>query len=152
MPRTRRTKRKVNKMANKEQAPIPAEEVIESDSQDELPTPDAHQGSHVQEAPPEPFRFYFIAAVKVLWVREGKGKERTLNVMINLSVPYITQNTLNDINRAACGRVMSENKVPGEDVREAIVLGVSLLGQMTDTVFREEIIPNVQTDEFKPLG
>ena len=152
MPRTRRTKRKVNKMANKEQAPIPAEEIIESDSQDELPTPDAHQGSHVQEEAPEPYRFYFIAAVKVLWVREGKGKERTVNVMINLSVPYITQNTLNDINRAACGRVMSENKVPGEDVREAIVLGVSMLGQMTDTVFREEIIPNVQTDEFKPLG
>lgn len=152
MPRTRRTKKKVNKMSNKEQAPIPAEEIIESDSQDELPTPDAHQGSHVQEDAPEPYRFYFIAAVKVLWVREGKGKERTVNVMINLSVPYITQNTLNDINRAACGRVMSENKVPGEDVREAIVLGVSMLGQMTDTVFREEIIPNVQTDEFKPVG
>lgn len=122
-----------------------AVEITEDDSRDEFPEP--QEDGDAQTGDMEPFRFFFIAAVKVLWVRDKKPKERTVNVMLNLVVPYITQNTLNDINRAACGRVMAENKVPGEDIREAIVMNVSILGQMTERTFREEVAHSAQTDE-----
>lgn len=121
-------------------------EILEADSAQDI--------DQEKEAPaPEPEQaemphFYFIAAVKVVYIREGKLKERTVNVLMDLIVPYINQNTMNDINRAACGRVMGENKVNGEDIREAVIMSISLLGQMTPTEFRQTPIESLVTDDI----
>lgn len=124
-------------------------DIFEADSRDDVPEPQQESDIPDEGQPQEPYRFFFLAAVRVLWVRDGKGKERTVNVLLNLAVPYISQNTMNDINRAACGRVMKENNVKGEDVREAIIMGLSILGQMTETMFNEQIMPTeIVNDAF----
>ena len=96
-----------------------------------------------EEVTPERPHLYIIAAVKVIYVRNGAVKERTVNVLLDLLVPYITQQTLNDMNKAAAGRVMEEGNVKAEDIRGAVVMNISSLGEMTPEQFRNPTQNNI---------
>ena len=100
------------------------------------------------EAPPEDQHVYYIATVKVVFMRKDKPRERTVNVLLDLVVPYISQATLNDVNRAAVGRVMSENEVPGDQIREVVIMNISLLGLMTPSTFKNDPHQTVYMNEF----
>ena len=104
--------------------------------------------SDSSEAPPEDQHVYYIATVKVVFMRKDKPRERTVNVLLDLVVPYISQATLNDVNRAAVGRVMSENEVPGDQIREVVIMNISLLGLMTPSTFKNDPHQTVSMNEF----
>ena len=92
----------------------------------------------VEEIPePESLHYYFIATVKIIFIREGRPRERTVNVLMDLLVPFITQNTLNDMNRIAAGKVVREGNVDENDIKEAITMSISPLGHMPPSTFRD---------------
>lgn len=96
-----------------------------------------------EEVIPERPHLYIIAAVKVIYVRDGAVKERTVNVLLDLLVPFITRQTLNDVNKAAAGRVMEEGNVKDEDIRGAVIMNISSLGEMTPEQFRNPTQNNI---------
>lgn len=120
---------------------------IENDSMEDHIEGSAETITEPEEQEQEPLHFYMIAAVKVLFVRGGANKERTVNVLMDLMVPYVSQQTLNDINKAAAGRVMKENNVKAEDIRGAIIMNISPLGEMTPSTFRSTTQNNISVDE-----
>lgn len=83
-------------------------------------------------------QFYFSATVKVLFVRDDRGRERTVNVNAALPAPYITRSIMNDISRAACRRVIEENKIEQDDLRETVIMNISLLGHMLPSMFHDD--------------
>lgn len=99
------------------------------------------------EVNPDPAHLYFIAAVKIVYTRNGANKERTVNVLLDLLVPYITQQTLHDLNKAAAGRVMEEGNIKAEDILGAVVMNISPLGEMTPTQFRNPTQNNIAVDK-----
>lgn len=101
------------------------------------------------EVIPEQPHLYIIAAVKVIYVRNGAVKERTVNVLLDLLVPYITQQTLNDMNKAAAGRVMEEGNVKAEDIRGAVIMNISSLGEMTPEQFRNPTQNNIAINKVE---
>lgn len=96
-----------------------------------------------EEETPEQPHLFIIATVKVIYVRNGAVKERTVNVLLDLLVPYITQQTLNDMNKAAAGRVMEEGNIKAEDIRGAVIMNISSLGEMTPEQFRSPTQNNI---------
>lgn len=95
------------------------------------------------EVIPEQPHLYIIAAVKVIYIRNGSVKERTVNVLLDLLVPFITRQTLNDVNKAAAGRVMEEGNIKDEDIRGVVILNISSLGEMTPEQFRSPTQNNI---------
>lgn len=89
------------------------------------------------EQPEDDPMFYFSAVVKVLYVRDGAPKERTVNVLVSLANPYITQKVNANISRAALNQVMQANNVTVDDLRETLLLNISLLGHMPPSIFND---------------
>ena len=85
----------------------------------------------------EPIRYFFMAAVKVVFVREDKAREKTVNVLMDLGEPNIVRKTINDINRSAMKRVISETGITAEDIRDSIILNVWPMAACTATYFHE---------------
>lgn len=79
--------------------------------------------------------YYYLAAVKILYVRDERVKERTVNVVINLNAPAITQTVITNINNSAAQRVARENEVDENDIHDAIIMSVSFIGAMPPTMF-----------------
>lgn len=90
----------------------------------------------IESAPEQPM-YYFSAAIKVLFVREEKARERIVNVNAVLPNPFITQSVMHNIGAAACNRVMKENNVPMDDLRGTITMNISLLGHMLPSIFND---------------
>lgn len=125
-------------------------EIIDAETMEDQPDViQTEQSEPVTEAEAEQGRFYYLAAVKIVYLRDAKPKEKTVNVLLDLAYPHINQKTLNDINRAACGRIMKEANVEGENIREAIVMNISFLGHMTPEIFRDQNTLSTSLDDVK---
>lgn len=92
--------------------------------------------------------FYFIAAVRVAYVREDRLKERSVNILLDLMVPYVSQQTLADINRASANRIIEEMGIQINDIQDIVIQGISSLGAMTPEEFRG---PTENVTESIPL-
>lgn len=125
----------------------PEDTPMEMDSQDDMGQQDQEILEPVMETPPH---FFFIAAVRVAYQRDGKLKERSVNILLDLIVPHITQQTLTDINRAAANRIVEDMKVEFDSIQDIVIQGISSLGMMTPDEFRaptENITEREETSE-----
>lgn len=85
----------------------------------------------------EPNKFFFMGAVKVIYLREDKVKEKTVNVLIELADSNIIKSTLNDLNQAAANRVINEGQLPSDAVKDIVTLGIWPLACCTRQHFHE---------------
>lgn len=113
-------------------------EVLDTDSNEEISLPQVVEEPE-QEIPAEPVKFFFMAAVRVIYIREEKVKEKSVNILLELSDPNIVKATLNDLNQAAANRVVNEGQLPPDSVREIIVMGIWPLASCTRTHFHTSV-------------
>lgn len=90
---------------------------------------------------PEPVdvRFYYIACLTALYVRDGKLKQRLLNIRLDLNAPQVNLQALNQCNMAAIGRVMQELNLKQEDIKDIVLNSISFLGAMTPETFEAQV-------------
>mgnify|MGYP000253437875 CR=1 FL=1 len=107
-----------------------------------------------QDAPEVEVRFqphfYFLAAVRVAYLREERLKERSVNILLDLQVPYVSQQTLADINRAAATRIIDEMAIQLNDIQDIVIQSVSSLGAMTPEEFRGTADNTVSKVDLEP--
>ena len=92
------------------------------------PTPPNEEGQ---------LKIFFTIAGLITYERDEKIKQRHLNVLLEQDSPNMTQATLKNVYKAALDRVQKENQVSPDMVKDFVILGVSLLGQMTREEFHD---------------
>jgi hypothetical protein len=85
--------------------------------------------------PEQQQKIFFTVACLITYLREEAPKQRHLNILLELEDPNITSKVMQNVHRAALERLKKENDVPPEQVRDFVILGISLLGQMTPEEF-----------------
>lgn len=101
----------------------------------------------VVEPEKEEERHYFLAAIKVGYLRKDKPKEKTVNVMLDTPYPFVTQSALQDFTRGACQQVIENINAKPEDLREAVILSISHLGRMLPSIFKTTIKSDISNEQ-----
>ena len=78
---------------------------------------------------------FFLAAVKVIYTKDEVFKERTLNVLLELETPEITQQVLRETHNAALSRLETETGIPKTDVKDTVFENFPYLGHMKPEAF-----------------
>lgn len=81
---------------------------------------------------------YFMAAVRVIYMRDEALKERDLNVLLEMPSMDILKKDLATIQQAAMERLKMENDVTPDMVKDAVILNVMPLAHATPAVFHGE--------------
>ena len=79
--------------------------------------------------------FYHCVTVLAMYHKEEKDRQRHLNVMVQTPAKKITQQTLQQVNRATMERVEKENGVTPDMMRDIVIMNISCLGGMTHQEF-----------------
>lgn len=107
----------------------------EVDSTEEIAVTNKADEVEQAEVVEAPLWFFFLATVKIVYTRDERLKERTLNNLVKLSKPVVTQKTIKQINLAAARQVATLLELQDDAIKEAIVLNISFLGQMTEAEY-----------------
>ena len=81
---------------------------------------------------------YFIAKITVAYKRDNQMRSRSVNVVVRSDTGQINRHLLNSIQNNAMARVVTENKVREEHLRDVLVDNISILGQFTEAEFMAE--------------
>lgn len=84
----------------------------------------------VEESPDQTW-FYYIANIKIYYLRDKRLKERNVNILITLAHPRVNYQAIRSAQQSAMGRIRQENKVEVKDMKDAVIESVSFLGEMT---------------------
>lgn len=110
------------------------QEILDLDSYEEVPTVE-EQNQEEDKQVQEPQKFFYLAAVTLLYERQRTLKSRQVNVLIEIDAPCITQAVLNQIQIAAISRIKNELSVNQKDIKDIIVTNISPLGVTTHSSF-----------------
>ena len=120
-------------MSDKEEA-----EIIEMNSNDDIPEPEVEtQEPEASEQVAQRF-VYFISKITVAYKRDNQMRSRSVNVVVRSDTGQINRHLLNSIQNNAMARVVTENKVREENLRDVLVDNISILGQFTEDEFMAE--------------
>lgn len=78
---------------------------------------------------------HFLAAAVAFYEREGSMRERHLNVLLETNNAEINKSDLGEITTGAMQRVITENGVAPTDIKDVVILNISMLGIMPSAVF-----------------
>ena len=126
-------------------------EIIEENTNSDIPD--------VEEVVPDqdpdvvqqvPVYLYYLTKITVAYKRDNAMRSRSVNVLVRSDTLGINRSLLNNIQNNAVGRVLSENKVKANDIRDVIVDAIMVLGQFTEEEFLAENskITNMGPDEI----
>lgn len=112
-------------------------EIIEADSQMDIPEPEvpAADPDAVQQVP---MFLYYLTKITVSYKRDNAMRSRSVNVLVRSDTLGINRSLLNNIQNNAVGRVLTENKVKPDMIRDVIVDAIMVLGQFTEEEFLAE--------------
>lgn len=100
--------------------------------------------SRVNSVSADPLVCFFIVTVLVVYERDEQPKQRTMNVMMEAQNPNLDKSALAQIQQAAMSRIHAENNVTPDQVKDVVIMNISLLGQMTQEQFHGTT-PNAKT-------
>lgn len=112
-------------------------EIIEADSQMDIPEPEAPE-QDPNAAPQVPMFLYYLTKITVSYKRDNAMRSRSVNVLVRSDTLGINRSLLNNIQNNAVGRVLTENKVKPDMIRDVIVDAIMVLGQFTEEEFLAE--------------
>jgi hypothetical protein len=73
---------------------------------------------------------YYVVAALLTFIREGKPRQRHMNVVLELHRKAITASVLDNARSAFLQRLADETQVSGTDVNDITFLSFSYLGTM----------------------
>lgn len=83
----------------------------------------------------KPQSCFFIVAALAIYEKDGAPKQRTLNVLAETQHINITKKGLADIQQTVMQRLSAENAVQPDQIKDIVIMGISLLGVMSSEVF-----------------
>ena len=84
-------------------------------------------------------KFFHIATMLSIYERDGKLAQRHVNLLMETDDGNVTKEHLQNLNASAIQRLRAENDVQHEQVKDLIVLSITLLGWMTQEEFYGKI-------------
>lgn len=81
---------------------------------------------------------FFMVAVMAIYQRDEDIRQRHMNVLLEAATPNLTKAHLSQVQKSAMARLHAENNVPPGDVKDVVILSISVLGQMTQEQFEAE--------------
>lgn len=83
-------------------------------------------------------RVFHICSMLTFFEQDGQLRQRHINVLLETSDGNITKQHLNQINSSGVARLAAENDIPEQNIKDLVILNISVLGQMTPEVFSGE--------------
>ncbi len=83
----------------------------------------------------EPASFFFMNTVLVVYEKDETPRQRTMNILLEVSEPSITKSGLGEIQKNAMQRIHEENGVDSDMLRDVVITNTCLLGHMTQEEF-----------------
>ena len=93
---------------------------------------------HVDQAKPteaDSLKFFFMCAALAVFERDDEYHERHINILAELDTPNISKHGLETMHRAVISRMHNENDIPATDIKDVVMLSITLLSHMTSTEF-----------------
>ena len=115
---------------------IPDAEIIEETTHSDIP--DIAEDVPSEDVQQVAVYLYYLAKITVSYKRNDAMRSRSVNVLVRSDTLGVNRALLNNIQNNAVGRVMMENKVKQDMIRDVIVDALMVLGQFTEEEFLAE--------------
>ena len=90
---------------------------------------------------------HFLVTALAIYEREGVQKQRHLNIHASNEHAFLNRASLSAINIAVVDRLVRENAIDPNQIKDVVLLNISYLGSMTDEEFAAEPIgPDVSEE------
>jgi len=104
-------------------------------------TPMNIPGKKPEQKPQSQRQNHFMATVQAIYVKEEQSRQRMLNIHMATPRNRIVKADLASIQQAAIQRLVQENQIEIQDVKDIIFLAMVPLGAMTEEEFHGASAP-----------
>lgn len=84
-----------------------------------------------------PIKYFFMVGAQAVYYRGEDQRKRSLNLLLELNTPHITQSALENLNTQIIKRVSAETEVAPTDVKDILLLSIAHLASCTSEQFHD---------------